>query len=220
MKRLSSSCSAAAPKRQNDDIEELKCSICFDLAVDAVQVSCCGALHCSDCISKCAACPMCRNAVVRWVSDFRRERLSAAALRQCPNQGCAFEGNRASLMAHQEECDFLPRVFLKHKLKCLLDAASVHSASIVSLQAQQLALMACALGAQPAVSALRLLYNLCPSRFIFEVDRSAAHAQEHCVCVWRDSAFVQSQPKMTYQQFVEQEDAKLVCRTLLVYLAS
>jgi hypothetical protein len=116
MKRLSSSCSAAAPKRQNDDIEELKCSICFDLAVDAVQVSCCGALHCSDCISKCAACPMCRNAVVRWVSDFRRERLSAAALRQCPNQGCAFEGNRASLMAHQEECDFLPRVFLKHKL--------------------------------------------------------------------------------------------------------
>jgi hypothetical protein len=165
---------------------------------------------------------MCRNAVVRWVSDFRRERLSAAALRQCPNQGCTFEGNRASLKAHEEECNFLPRAFLTHKIEMLqremLDAASAHSASIVSLQAQQLALMACALGAQPAVSALRLLYNLCPSRFIFEVDRSAAHAQEHCV--WRDSAFVQSHSKMTYQQFVEQEDAKLVCRTLLVYLAS
>ena len=167
---------------------------------------------------------MCRNAVVRWVSDFRRERLSAAAIRQCPNQGCAFEGNRASIKAHEEECDFLPPAFLTRKIQMrqreMLDAASAHSASIVSLQAQQLALVACALGAQPAVSALRLLYNLCPSRFIFEVDRSAAHAQEHCVCVWRDSAFVQSHPKMTYQQFVEQEDAKLVCRTLLVYLAS
>jgi hypothetical protein len=61
--------------------DELMCSICFDLAVDAVQVSCCGALHCRACISKCTACEMCRNPVPELVPDIRRERLSAAALR-------------------------------------------------------------------------------------------------------------------------------------------
>ena len=52
---------------ENDGSDELMCSICFDLAVDAVQVSCCGALHCRACISKCTAWEMCRNPVPELV---------------------------------------------------------------------------------------------------------------------------------------------------------
>lgn len=78
MKRLyqeaaSGSAAAPGPKRpnENDGSDELMCSICFDLAVDAVQVSCCGALHCRACISKCTACPMCRNPCLLPFHPFR-----------------------------------------------------------------------------------------------------------------------------------------------------
>lgn len=229
MKRLyqeaaSGSAAAPGPKRpnENDGSDELVCSICFDLAVDAVQVSCCGALHCRACISKCTACPMCRNPVLELVPDIRRERLSAATLRQCPHQGCAFEGNRASVASHEEDCEFVPRAVLKEKNLLLqreaLQAANASKIRIEQLEARQRAFVACAMSAQPAMSALRLIHNVCPSKQVFEIDRSAAG--EHCVCVWRESAFVPcaDAAKVTGQEHVDRMlltcDADLISRTL------
>ncbi len=202
------------------------CSICFDLAVDAVQVSCCGALHCRACISKCTACPMCRNPVLELVPDIRRERLSAATLRQCPHQGCAFEGNRASVVSHEEDCEFIPRAVLKAKNLLLqreaLQAANASKIRIEQLEARQRAFVACAMSAQPAVSALRLMHSICPTKQVFEIDRSAAGSNGHCVCVWRESAFVPcaDAAKVTGQEHADRMlltcDADLISRTLSV----
>jgi hypothetical protein len=81
------------------------------------------------------------------VSDFRRERLSAAVIRQCANQGCSFEGRRASLSAHEEQREYLPRAIPTPQIQ-------VFQLKIEKLQAHQLALLACALGVQPTASAL------------------------------------------------------------------
>jgi hypothetical protein len=81
------------------------------------------------------------------VSDFRRERLWAVVIRQCANQGCSFEGSRASLSANEEQREYLPRAFLNQKNQ-------VFQLKIEKLQALQLALLACALGVQLAASAL------------------------------------------------------------------
>lgn len=87
-KRVSvSPASVAGLKRQFsfDAIENLQCLICQELVVDAVQVLCCGALHCRACISKCDRCPQCRKHVNADCIGFdvRCERLSAAYVRPC-----------------------------------------------------------------------------------------------------------------------------------------
>ena len=92
------------PRAAADENEELQCLICFELVVDAVQVRCCGALHCRACISQCEKCPMCRKPVNAdtIIPDVRCERLSAAAIRPCSyaEEGCVFKANRASVAAH------------------------------------------------------------------------------------------------------------------------
>ena len=160
---LAPSCPHSVPKRICEDSEELACCICFDLAVDAVQVSCCGALHCRTCISRC----MCRSPVVSVVSDFRRERLSAAAIRPCANAGCIFQGTGAAVSAHHDLCEYVPRssfIMKITKLQSELQGAlSAHAARIESMTNQetemQRSLMACALSADPATSALQYLYG-------------------------------------------------------------
>ena len=114
---------STAIKRQrgsSDENEELQCLICFQLAVDAVQVRCCGALHCRACISKCKTCPLCRKTLSAdsIISDVRCERLSAAAPRPCSyaEEGCKFKGSRTSVSAHEELCDFVPRSILREKM--------------------------------------------------------------------------------------------------------
>jgi hypothetical protein len=125
-KRVSvSPASVAALKRQFslDASEDLQCLICQELVVDAVQVVCCGALHCRACISKCDRCPQCRKLVTAdcIVRDVRCERLAAACLRPCPNaqHGCDFNGNRASVTEHEAICDFVPRSVLRQKIQAV-----------------------------------------------------------------------------------------------------
>jgi hypothetical protein len=149
-KRVSvSPASVVGLKRQFsfDASENLQCLICQDLVVDAVQVTCCGALHCRACISKCDRCPQCRKHVDadRIVPDVRCERLAAAYVRPCPNaqHGCDFNGNRASVTAHEEICDFVPRSVLREKIQAVeleihQQATVVENLqSLVRLQRQQ-----------------------------------------------------------------------------------
>jgi hypothetical protein len=123
-KRVSvSPASVAGLKRQCslDVSESLQCLICQELVVDAVQVVCCGALHCRACISKCDRCPQCRKPVTAdcIVRDVRCERLAAACVRPCPNaqHGCNFNKNRASVTEHEAICDFVPRSVLRQKIQ-------------------------------------------------------------------------------------------------------
>ena len=158
------------PKRQRsepEENEEMQCLICLDLVVDAVQVSCCGALHCRACILHCTVCPQCRRAIPSIVPDFRRERLSAAALRHCPQQenGCQFRGNRASVANHEEICDFVPRALLRTRIG---KAEAENFASIQRIKE----FMKCALNPQPAAAALRFFYSICASKGVFEISRA------------------------------------------------
>jgi len=188
-----------------DENEELQCLICFELVVDAVQVRCCGALHCRACISKCATCPMCRKPVNAdtIMPDVRCERLSAAAIRKCSyvEEGCVFKGNRASVAAHEELCEFVPRSVLREKIQKLendvREQSLAHTTerfrSKTKKQQMQQALVSCALGPQPAQAALRVLYKFDPNREVYEIDREAAKGRSHAVyesSIWADTEVV------------------------------
>jgi hypothetical protein len=212
--RLSEAASAASPasvstavKRQRaaaEENEDLQCLICFELVVDAVQVRCCGALHCRACISKCATCPMCRKPVNAdtIMPDVRCERLSAAAIRKClyVEEGCTFNGNRASVAAHEELCEYVPRSVLREKIQKLendvreqslahmterfrltSENSAISERAKTEKQQMQQALVSCALGPQPAHAALRVLYELEANTEVYEIDREAAKGRSHAV---------------------------------------
>jgi hypothetical protein len=194
--------SVAGLKRQHlvDARENLQCLICQELLVDAVQVVCCGALHCRACISRCDRCPQCGKPVNAGciVPDVRCDRLAAACLRPCLNaqHGCDFIGNRTSVTAHEEICDFVPRSVLREKFLAFvsesLQQASLVESLLARLQRQQTqaderaklqqqferekinvqrAMMRCAFGSEPAKAALRVLYAFLSDKVISVVDR-------------------------------------------------
>jgi hypothetical protein len=234
---LSSSISAADPKRQHcelDDNEELRCSICFDLVVDAVQVRCCGALHCRACISKCATCPLCRKPLgaESIISDVRCERLSAAAIRRCSHaaNGCTFKGNRASVTDHEALCDFVPPGVLRAEIHKLNEELMAISTNFERMKAEKMKLqqelMNCALGPEPAASAMRVLHHISAGKAVFVIDRAAASGNSQWICSWFESEFVPFQQKLTPQQYLQQiqqyqpqpsaADLDLIRRTLMV----
>ena len=188
-----------------DEHEELQCLICFELVVDAVQVRCCGALHCRACISKCATCPLCRKPVSAdtIIPDVRCERLSAAAIRPCSyaEEGCVFKANRTSVAAHEELCDYVPRSVLREKIqkveRDMREQSLAHMTerfrlieqnSAISERAEteknqmQQALVKCALGPRPAQAALKVLYKLRDDKNVYEIDRDAAKGRSYSVC--------------------------------------
>jgi hypothetical protein len=191
--------SVSAPKRRafSSDEIDLQCLICQDLAVDATQTMCCGALHCRSCISQCPSCPNCRKTLEKdsIIPDVRCERLSAARVRMCSyaDNGCAFEGNRSSVAAHEQQCDFVPRSVLRGKIEALnaviaakdkeIQKANRDAQRAVALVVEnelkptldeQKALVLSALGPDPATSTLRVVYGLPPHRKLFVVKRQDA----------------------------------------------
>ena len=205
---------ATAVKRQRaaaDEHEELQCLICFELVVDAVQVRCCGALHCRACISKCTTCPMCRKPVNAdtIIPDVRCERLSAAAIRPCSyaEEGCAFKANRTSVAAHEELCDYVPRSVLREKIqkverdmreqslghmterfRLIEQNSAISERAKTEKNQMQQALVKCALGPQPAKAALRVLYGMRDDRIVCEIDREAAKGRSYGVISYHDAA--------------------------------
>ena len=139
-KRVSvSPASVSASKRRAVSSEEidLQCSICQDLAVDATQTLCCGALHCRSCISHCKSCPNCRKPLGSdsIIPDVRCERLSAARHRMCPyaENGCVFGGNRSSVAAPQQQCGFMTSALLASH-----DSESTYASIIMFVQIEQM----------------------------------------------------------------------------------
>ena len=215
-KRVSvSPASVSASKRRAVSSEEidLVCLICQDLAVDATQTMCCGALHCRSCVSQCKSCPNCRKPLGSdsIIPDIRCERLSAARHRMCPyaDNGCVYGGNRSSVAAHEQQCDFVPRSVLREKIKemsAVIDAKDkeilkkhkdgaraadlVVARELVPVLEGRKALMKSALGADPARCALRVLYGLEPSHAIAKVKRGDGRLPPPTVFTWENRAVV------------------------------
>ena len=104
-------------KRDLASEDDIKCSVCFDFAVDATQTPCCGQIFCKICITMWtnahSACPICRTTISSsdLLKDIRTERKSANYYRACNycEQGCPFVGTRNEINQHELKCDFLPK---------------------------------------------------------------------------------------------------------------
>ena len=192
-----------------DEID-LQCVICLDLVVDATQVICCGALHCRSCITRCSTCPSCRKPLRGGsiLPDIRCERLSAAHERPCPyaDDGCTFEGNRASVAYHEQQCEFVPRSVLREKIKTLEASlarqkleisedlnvsAEVALRLLTESMGKNKALMKSALGPDPANSAMRVLYDFSSEVQLCQVNRAEVNDDLNPgpvpLCRWPDA---------------------------------
>jgi fructose-specific phosphotransferase system component IIB len=109
------------------------------------------------------------------------------------DNGCAFEGNRSSVAAHEQQCDFVPRSVLRGKIEALNAVIAAKDKEIQETKKtaqravalvvenelkptldEQKALVLSALGPDPATSTLRVVYGLAPHREIFAVKRKDA----------------------------------------------
>jgi len=131
------------PKRKilHDAFEELICSTCLQLVVDATQTPCCGSLFCRTCIAtwtdKNSSCPCCRKVVytTELIKDIRSERKSSTFLRSCKNHetGCEFVGGRTEMIEHEAICEHLPPELLREKVLALTKELAVARREISNL---------------------------------------------------------------------------------------
>jgi hypothetical protein len=118
------------------------------------------------------------------VPDARCERLSAALARPClfAEHGCKFEGNRVAVHNHEKLCESVPRSVLRDKIKKwkrrYMDIEQGWGqeteayGQLISRQSHlQSRIMKCALGPDPALNAIRTLYNISLDEFIAQVKR-------------------------------------------------
>jgi hypothetical protein len=76
---------------------------------------------------------------------------------------------------------------LQSELQGALSARAAHIESMTNQKnGMQRSLMACALSADPATSALQYLFG---AKNVFAVHRAEAHARQRSICVWIESAF-------------------------------
>lgn len=105
--------------------DDILCEICHELVVDAVQITCCGALGCGSCakalIAGVETCPFCKVSAktMQTVPDKRAERKSMLFPRCCSyrNEGCQFVGNRAEVCEHIRYCECIPKQRVIEMLK-------------------------------------------------------------------------------------------------------
>lgn len=122
-------------KKRRVDSEDLNCTTCLQLVVNATQTPCCGILFCRTCIVTWtdvnSSCPCCRKNLnsAKLVTDVRSERKSSAKLRNCKNSGCDFSGGRSDMTQHETVC--------VHPLEPELLRAKVRDLTLALGQAKQ-----------------------------------------------------------------------------------
>lgn len=85
--------------------EDLKCSICLDIANDAVETFCCYQVHCSTCITILYECPNCRADLETRPSMVIRRIIGRLPV-TCPNKECNIQTTRGDLHLHLMKCEF------------------------------------------------------------------------------------------------------------------
>jgi hypothetical protein len=190
----------------DDDSEitlSLVCLICSGLVVDAVQTPCCGRLHCRSCITKWlrfptsrSSCSNCRARIdpEQLIRDVRCERLSAAKLRSCPHAeyGCAILANRAAMVEHELECEFVARCVLRQQRNAAVRDRELafakieakHQATNRSLRLQLQLLLTSSLGPNPAVDCIKTMFGFTS---VVAISRAALSSRS---CGTMDSAWV------------------------------
>lgn len=86
--------------------DEFNCSICLEIAENAVETSCCHHLFCEVCLNrhKSDECPQCRRHFKALVSHIPR-RIIGNMPTTCPYDNCGVSLCRADLSEHQRHCD-------------------------------------------------------------------------------------------------------------------
>jgi hypothetical protein len=164
-------------------VEDLLCTICLRLVLEAAQTGCCGNLYCRKCIftwlNTNATCPSCR-AGLRFddvLPDVRAERRSAAATRRCVHYqyGCRFEGNRAAMHYHEIMCAFAPQEIREKQISKLLRTSENYRDA--------------ALGPRPSIQALKTMYDMAENAEVLHIKRSRRQLVEVCTLKVEGAAF-------------------------------
>ena len=79
--------------------EELKCAICLDIPVEAVETKCCYHMFCQQCVVSVTICPNCRSPLFVEPSIFIRRVVGNMKIK-CSNNGCDVIATRSSIKDH------------------------------------------------------------------------------------------------------------------------
>lgn len=85
--------------------DDLTCSICLDIASDAVETDCCHHIYCHACVGSLDMCPTCRMKLSFKPSIIIRRMIGKMPVR-CPNAGCNATTTRSNLSDHKKSCAF------------------------------------------------------------------------------------------------------------------
>ena len=89
-----------------EKLDEVECIICYELADNAHQTSCCGSTVCLQCANKWKerrnSCPQCRKGPLRLIEDPKTQRRITGATVYCPNYpfGCDWVDGFGCVVQH------------------------------------------------------------------------------------------------------------------------
>ncbi|XP_012555633.1 uncharacterized protein LOC101236893 [Hydra vulgaris] len=85
---------------------DLTCSICLDIADNAVETKCCNHIFCENCVKFLSFCPLCWALPFSFNNSFLARRLIGNLTKKCPNEGCGKDVPRSEFSKHELLCEF------------------------------------------------------------------------------------------------------------------
>lgn len=113
-------------------IDSMTCPICFEIAENAVETSCCHQVYCEYCLSIVGnkPCPQCRQQFTMLVSHISRRIIGSMPV-HCVFKGCEAKVMRSELKDHEAKCTY--RLYSCPSPRCLFeglrDTFAVHLAT-------------------------------------------------------------------------------------------
>ena len=117
-------------------VDSMTCPICFELANDAVETSCCHHVYCEYCLSIVGnrSCPQCRQPFKMLVSHISRRIIGAMPV-PCTIMGCTAKVMRSELKDHEMNC--IHRLFKCPAPKCLFEGLRKEFAMHIATEHEQ-----------------------------------------------------------------------------------
>ena len=123
-------------------VDSMTCPICFELAVDAVETSCCHQVYCQPCLSLVGnrSCPQCRQQFDMQISHISR-RIIGSMPTPCSIKGCNKRVMRSELKDHELQCTY--RLFACPAQKCLFEGLRKEFAMHIATEHEQNLIKCC-----------------------------------------------------------------------------
>ena len=83
---------------------DLTCSICWDIADNAVETKCCSHIFCERCLVSIVSCPLCCSKPFSYSLSTLARRLIGNLMIKCPNEGCGMNVARSDISQHNLLC--------------------------------------------------------------------------------------------------------------------